>query len=262
MNNKIFKIIAVGFFLQLNNIANAALIYGSDASNTSGGPISVFNTETGTTQILANSLWNLGLAFDMSNNLFGINRNSLYSINTSTGITTFIGTASYAFSESAAFDMSGRLLTAADGGLHAIDTNTGASTLLGAFNGHSSFDGLTVARQGITTSAGFFAAGTLFAVDSGRLYTIDINTLNVTSLMSAPADETIAFGSDGTLYGNSSSSYWKLDLINGLHTNIGGGRHFGSAVLRPQVPVPSPTTISIFALGLVSLLASRKYKKQ
>jgi hypothetical protein len=148
-------------------------------------------------------------------------------------------------------------------GLYSVDKNNAATTFLGAFIGHSSYDGITVATNEVNTLLGTYSAGTIFGVDSGRLYVIDPDTLVSTFLMNGPARETIAFDSSGNLFGSDSSGYHQLDLVNQSHTSLGGQQHFGSAVYGAysnQVEVPEPSTLVIFALGVMGL-ASRRFKK-
>jgi hypothetical protein len=102
MKNKFLNGLVVSFALIMSGLANAGLIYGSQP--TSGYPITVFDTDTGTTTVLGSSNYNLGLAFDNNNNLFGINNTSLYSIDLNNGAASFIGNGLWSgYSEAATF---------------------------------------------------------------------------------------------------------------------------------------------------------------
>ncbi|MDO6444478.1 PEP-CTERM sorting domain-containing protein [Colwellia sp. 1_MG-2023] len=264
MKNKFLKGLMASFGLVISSISNAALIYGSDPINF-GNPLTVFDTETGTTTNLGSSVWNLALAFDSNNSLFGINNTSLYSVDLNNGSTSLIANGAWGgFSESATFDLNNNLLTATSTGLYSVNTSNAATTFLGAFVGHNTYDGISVATTSVDTILGTYSAGTIFGVDSGNIYVIDPNTLVSTFLMSGPASETIAFDAEGNLYGNDyNNGYYQLDLVNQNHSFLGGSGHFGSAVYGAysnQVDVPEPSTLTIFALGLMGL-ASRKIKK-
>ncbi|MDT0605289.1 PEP-CTERM sorting domain-containing protein [Thalassotalea castellviae] len=265
MKYKFLKGLVTSFALAISCTSNAALIYGSDPIS-AGTPLTVFDTNTGTTTVLGSSLWNLGLAFDNSNSLFGINGTTVYSVDINNGSTSLIGSGLWqGSSESATFDLNNNLLSATSTGLYSINTSNAATTYLGAFVGHSSYDGISVATTNVETILGTFLAGTIFAVDSGQLYVIDPNTLVSTFLMSAPASETIAFDANGNLYANDyTNGYYLLDLVNQNHTFLGGSAHFGSAVYgaySPQTDVPEPSTLAIFALGLIGL-AFRKFNQK
>jgi hypothetical protein len=248
--------------------AHAVLIYGSATTNGTGA-LTVFDTTTATTTSLATVPGNMGLSFDANDNLWGISQanSQLYSIDTTTGVATAIGTGNPSISgiEGVTFDLSGRLL--ATGGntnaVYQMDLGTGILTQVGSYSGLADVDGLSVAPVDVATANGTVTAGTIFVVDTGNVYTLDPTTFVATSLVSnSNAQETIAFGADGTMYTNSGSSgeYYTLDLTSGATTALGGPPVWGSAVQGALVSnaVPAPGTLALLALGLPMLSLLRR----
>ena len=222
----------------------AAEIYASPATNSTGALI-IYDTETDTETTLDVIQGNMAMDFDGSGNLWGLNGDSLYSIDPVTGTQTLIGSGTYNGSvEGLTWDGT-RLVAGTNGVLYEVSTSDGSSTVIGNYTGFSDIDGLTTSPVELNTVIGTLPAGTLFACDSGSIYAIDTNTLVATLLFSSvPAQEALAFDADGTLYINDSSNgFYTIDLVTGSSTLVGGPAAWGAAIqgsAAPPAPPPGP----------------------
>ena len=214
------------------------------------------DTDTGIETLIGNSGRNNvgGLSFSGANVLYGLTVTGfLYTFNVTTAAPTLIGSTGLSL-EGLSFASNGTTLYASGGSsLHTIDLNTGMSSLVGSI-ALSEVDGLTVAPISVNTIAGTFPAGTLFSTDTNTISAIDPNSLAVTTLGSAEADEALAFAPDGTLYGhNFGDSLYEIDLLTLNSTLVANtsGPIAGLAVL-----VPEPSTVILAPSGLLPWLPS------
>ena len=123
--------VALLILLLVASVSNAAPILWIDDS---AGRIGKVDVATGNATLVGNSGAALtDIAFDPNGNLFGISFSSLYSINTSTGAASLIGSGFPASMNALTFSSTGTLYGAATGsnGFYTINPTTGAATLVG-----------------------------------------------------------------------------------------------------------------------------------
>lgn len=255
MNIKMLKAALAGLVLSVSGFANAGIIY----TTVSGNGFGTIDTETGATTLIGNSGYSgtYGNAFDLDGSLFAtITNNSLATVNMTTGVSTIIGafgTGIYAID----FDTYGNLFgLGTNGDLYQINKTNAAKTLIG----NTGFNG--------AMDIAFDSLNNLYATTSGRLYTVDVNTggtLTNVGISSGSATMGLMFDENDVLWAStysSSSNWYTVNTSTGLanleYSNKLSFAHGGDIYVAASVPEPS--TLTIFALGIMGL-ASRRFKK-
>nr|MBC8391268.1 PEP-CTERM sorting domain-containing protein [Deltaproteobacteria bacterium] len=130
--------------------------------------------------------------------------------------------------------------------------------LLRDYRGHLFWD------VAVYTVAGIFSAGTIFATDSYSISAINPTTLITTSIWTRSlANESIAFGADGVLYGhNFSSQLYEIDLLNLTNTLVANTSGPITGLATEVAPIPEPATMLLFGSGLLGLVGARRKLKK
>ncbi|MEL6874164.1 MAG: PEPxxWA-CTERM sorting domain-containing protein [Pseudomonadota bacterium] len=261
-------ILASAAAMLLSSTANATvLFYQGGFSN----DLYSFDTNTSSEALVGDlglSSDSVGMAFGLGSVLYLFERasQSLYTVDTGTAATTLVGNAGIGAEDfTIAADGSVGYATAS-GNLYSIDLGTGASSLIGATS--TTLDGLTTSASAVTIGGTMFAAGSVFGVDSGEIFSVDVMTGALTSLGTTNgADETLAFGSDGTLYGHGDDGFlYTIDLMTLTGTQIGATASnfvFGMAAqqnLRGAVPEPATWAFMILGFGAIGGAMRRQRK--
>jgi hypothetical protein len=210
-----------------------------------------------------------GMAFAPGGTLYAYDRGTagLYSVNTATAATTLIGAAGIG-AEDLTISLNGTTGYATFGdNLYSIDLGTGVQTSLGSIG--LTLDGLTTAPIAVTVMGTNYAAGTVFGVDSGSIYVVDVVTPGLTLIgSSSGANETFDFGSDGTLYGHDSGGGLFTINLNDLSATLlkqtTPGLVFGMAVApdsTPAVPEPATWLMMIAGFGIVGARLRKSTRK-
>ena len=195
----------------------ADVIYYHDF-NLSGTLYSI-DTDVGVENVVGNTgltdSW--GMAFAPDGTLYGYHRadQSLYIIDINDASTTLVGVSGLGGTEALAVDASGTIVINSGLNMYSLSAADGSPTLIGTITGATHVpDGLSYSPVDLTVSGiGVVPAGSLFSVDSGRLYVMDPVTFASTFVGSTAGSETLAFGPDGTLYvHNFSNQFLTYDL--------------------------------------------------
>lgn len=164
------------------------------------------------------------------------------------------------YGKSLAFDAEGRLYAMEFNALYELDLAAGKPTVVLETNFGP--DGIDIAVTPVAFGDGHvFPPGTLFGVDSGALYALDIRE-NKSTELGKPGfnlvNETLAFGPDGTLYGLGDAG--AQDVLTELHfmplgaTVIGATGHGG---LWGAAIIPEPASLLLVSLALLALRVAR-----
>ena len=185
------------------------------------------------------------IAFDPNGNLYGISFNSLYSIDKTTGLTSFIGAHGINGGNALVFSASGTLYGAgANQTLYTLNTSTGAATALAGSTGGNSSGDLA------------FNGGELYlSTTSNTLRNIEFAPPPVTSTLVGGLGVSNMFGlataGDGVLYGVAGLGVYSVNTTTGAATFLnsygaqGLSVAFGSAFFEEAGadPIPEPGTL-------------------
>jgi PEP-CTERM motif len=208
-----------------------------------------------------------GLALSPSNQLFGTNfKGDFYSVNTSTGAATLIGSTGRGSIDGLDFNGSTLLAVNFVSGaptIFSIDTATGATTTVttalsstGFVRAMAVLDANTVLVSGDGTGAG----PTLYSIN---LTTGAVNTVGLLHTMGSVA--AMDFLSDGKLYGvDAGGIRYLIDSNTAATTNLGAlpitpsrqGLFDMTTLTAAAAQVPEPSTLVLLATGLASLAAT------
>jgi PEP-CTERM motif len=252
------------------NVANAGII--DSNLYMAGYGSSNYLTYDFNTNLISSSSGNQvnnGLAWDSTNGImYGLNGSTLYTIDPITGL-SISSTSLSSGTSGLAFDSDSSLLySSVSGQIQTVNPITGVvsnvgSTGVGEWIIDISFDSLN----------------NLFGVGiGGGLYSIDKLTGNASQLFSNVTANTASSGVSGfTAFAiNDLNKFYGLtisgDRLVEINTTTGTSSIIadlssydwdirGMTFRNPTVDVPEPSTLAIFALGMIGL-ASRRFKKQ
>ncbi len=231
--------------LTLSSFANAAPIYFSDfntlyAADSSDGLASTVGDYT-----ISHSSFDIAL--DSSGDIYSIsNKGELYKVNAADASTTLIG-SSGTFINGLAFDNFGNLYGSGGSQLYTLDLLTGAATLVGSTGFGSAGDIIFDAANNL------FLASTSDELVSVNPFTgagVSVGAFGISGMFGL-----VSVGND--LYGGSSSGdYYSIDSNTGAASfinNIGTPSNFVAGMASAPSAIPTPATLSLFVLGLLSL---------
>lgn len=247
------QLAALGLFfssLVVGQASKAAIIYVSTGNN----QLLTIDTTTQTTALIGNTGVQLfDIAFSPSGALFGVTSNSLFSVSSTTGASTLIGSLNVSFVNALGFDQAGVLYGAGGNSLFTIDTSTGLATSIGT---------------GSFSSAGDldFVGNTLYlsSDSSPNDNLVSLNPANAaaTTVGSLGFDEVFGLVNDSsssTLFGlTSGGQVLSVNTATGAGTSqfsSGINRIFGAAIN----PVPGP--LPVLGVG-VAFGWSRKLRRK
>ena len=188
-----------------------------------------------------------GLAFAADGTLYmiGSAADALYTVNTTTGVATRVGSATeFGVGETApqglAFAADGTLymIGSTAGALYTVNTTTGVATRVGSATEFG-------VGESLPMGLAFAADGTLYMIGStaGALYTVNTTTGVATRVGSATEfgvgeslPEGLAFAADGTLYmiGSAADALYTVNTTTGVATRVGSATEFGVGETAPQ----------------------------
>jgi hypothetical protein len=178
--------------------------------------------------------------------------NGLWTIDTSTGIGSFVGNTGIHIDDLAAApdgSLFGNISGSSTGDeLVTIDPNTGGTTLVGSMFPYISMSAFAISSDG--TAVGW---------DSGAkwLFDIDLSDASTTSIGLLDDSSFLAFDYDtsGTLYGWTSRTVRSIDTVNLTSTSVQSFSFTGSGFTL--IPIPEPTTVTL-ALAALCLVVGRR----
>jgi hypothetical protein len=236
---------------------SAALLWVGDLS----GNLGTIDTLSGDVNVIGNMGVSMtDIAFDPDGNLYGINFDSLYSINTSTAAVSLVGDHGLASGSknSLVFGSNGTLY-AANSTFYSLNTTTGASTVIGNGGGayFSSGDLAFIAGQLFLSSTGGVSGDILVALDESTGIGSSVGEIGYSAVYGLATDNNV------DLYGVTGTNVISVNTLTGagsLLLDYGGnglGAAWGSAFYDEARDVPEPSIIAIMSLGLIGFGAKR-----
>ena len=222
----------------------------------SSGDISTVNVaDASRTLVVSTALTWFDIAWNPDGStLYGVTGSGgLYTINTTSGTTTFLGSTG-AFVNALEFNSDGTLYAAGGSSLYTLNTGNGASTFVGTISdGGSNF-----------SSAGdlaFDSNDDLYMTSTGGdLIRMNRNTAAATDVGSIGFNS--VFGLDfrnNRLYGATSGGQLiELSTATGAGTLIGNVNPFASTFGASTSPIPEPATMALLGLGLAGIAVRRR----
>jgi|TARA_R110001599_G_C12224724_1_gene657593 hypothetical protein len=264
MKLNFLKAAMVSTVLIVSSFANAGIIYGIDRAD--NNLVSV-DLDTYSSSVIGNLGTDEefgGLAYNLNTSIMymagGRGNNSIYTVDYNTGAATLLGGHGISDVFGLAFDSVNNVLfgTTTNNQLYSFNLIDGSATLIGStgFNiGGLSFDSNLDKLIGLSTGGSNIfdinrSTGVATTVKSGLPSTNDIGFT-----YDYDADKFYSLGLNGTLHSYSSNDYSSSLLASNL-PRLDGLTYVGNSV-----DVPEPSTLAIFALGMIGL-ASRRFKKQ
>lgn len=263
------QLLAMSLALGLGSPAAAQSIYYQPGFS---NDLYIYNAQTNSNTLVGDlglSADSTGMAFSSSGTLYAFDRASasLYTVNTATAATTLVGNAGIG-AEDFTISLDGTTGYATSGGnLYSINLSTGAATLLGAIS--TTLDGLTTAPVSVTLGGINYAAGTIFGLDTGNLFVVNIVAPGLSSIgVTAGASETFDFASDGTLWGQNSGTFNVIDPLT--FASIPDGASAGSSqfafgmAIAPSATgaVPEPATWAMMLMGFAGIGVSMRRRRR
>lgn len=266
MKCKFLKASLAGLILSascLFNIANAGLLYGIDRTDDSLVTVDLGTFSATTVGSLGTNENFGGLAYSVNSSIMymagGRSNNSIYTVDYLTGTASLLGAHGIGDVFGLAFDSANNVLygTTTTSELYSFSLTDGSATLIGntGFNiGGLSYNSNLDLLIGMSTGG-----GTIFDIDriTGAAAIVMSglpSTNDVGFTYDYDADIFYSLGLNGTLHSYSSTDYTSSLLASGL-PDIDGLTYVGDSVR-----VPEPSTLAIFALGMIGL-ASRRFKR-
>jgi hypothetical protein len=226
----------------------------------SSGNLATYDIATDTVTLIGNmGAVMTDIAFDSSGNLFGLTFTGFYSIDSTNGNSTLIGSHGIAAGNALVFGTDGTLYGAGNSttNLFSINTSTGAGSVLGDI-GYSSSGDLAFNSSSFFLSADTGSNDTLVTIDQTSFAGSAVGNFGFDSVFG------LATGDDGSLYGLSGTNVLDVNITTGAGTiisNFGGqgvGASFGSSFKTEAKPVPEPATILLFCSGLLGVAGIKR----
>jgi hypothetical protein len=243
--------------LGLSCFADPINMWVDDAS----GNIAQVNVATGAVTPVGNAGVVLtDIAFAPNGNLYGISFSELYTVNTSTGNATAVGSLGVSDANALVFSSTGVLYTATlSGSFYTVNTSTGAASDVGSLGGGYGSGGDLA-----------FVGGKLYlATSSSDLVTVNPSTgaASLVGSFGVPNVFGLATPDNSTLYAAAGQNLYTVNLSDGAATFdttwAGNSQGFGSANGEAFITesgggptvTPEPATVALFgtALGLLGL---------
>ena len=236
-------VISVAAFSLAASVANADVVYGTAFSNTlATSQIYTLNTTTGTATLVGTpaTAFISGLAFAANGSLFG-SGSQLWSVNATNGSAVSLGTLPELIVD-ITFSPTGQLWGIGNGSntLWRIDPTNGQPLAAGALSG---------IQPGGINSIAFNSQGGLFGLGQGSLYSINSQTFAASVITSTTPCCTVrglTFTSDGSLFTSQGASLSLTSSLSSINTQTG--------ILTAVGPATS-TFPTLFIGGLASTVA-------